>query len=153
VRRLYPAYYLLETAAGGGSQLYNWARDLGRGAQEKAKPSAERLPEYGEARLPQVEQALFAERPVYPAVDEIQLAWWLSKTREILTVGRSAHPPAAGQRVARRPGAAAHGRHQAGRSGVRPAFVGRRSGGSAGVGRSADPVPAARPGADPRRPQ
>jgi hypothetical protein len=85
VRRLYPAYYLLETRAGGGSQLYNWARDLVRGAQEKAKPSAERLPEYGEARLPQVEQRLFAERPVYPAVDEIQLAWWLSKTREILT--------------------------------------------------------------------
>jgi hypothetical protein len=28
---------------------------------------------------------LFAERPVYAAVDEIQLAWWLSKTREILT--------------------------------------------------------------------
>jgi hypothetical protein len=85
VRRLYPAYYLLETRGGGGSQLYNWARDIVRGAQEKAKPSAERLPEYGDARLPQVEQRLFAERPVYAAVDEIQLAWWLSKTREILT--------------------------------------------------------------------
>lgn len=85
VRRLYPAYYLLETRAGGGSQLFSWARDLVRGAEERQRPSAERLPEYGDARLPQVEQRLFAERPTYPAIDEIQLAWWLSKTREILT--------------------------------------------------------------------
>ena len=85
VRRLYPAYYLLEGRAGGGSQLYTWARDIVRGAQERTKPNAERLPEYGEARLPQVETRLLAERPVYPAVDQIQLTWWLSKTREILT--------------------------------------------------------------------
>jgi hypothetical protein len=85
-RRLFPAYYLLEQIAGGGSQLFNWADDIVRGAQERPKPSAERLPEYGDARLPQVENRLFAETPSYPAVDEVQLAWWLSKTREILTV-------------------------------------------------------------------
>ncbi len=85
-RRLYPAYYLLESIAGGGSQLFNWAEDIVRGAQERPKPNAERLPEFGSARLPQVENRLFAETPVYPAVDEVQLAWWLSKTREILTV-------------------------------------------------------------------
>jgi hypothetical protein len=86
VRRLTPAYYLLETRAGGGSQLFGWARDLVRAAQERGRPNAARLPEFGDARLPQVEQRLFAERPVYPALDEIQLAWWLAKTREILTV-------------------------------------------------------------------
>ena len=86
VRRLYPGYYMLEARAGGGSQLYNWAEDLVRGAQERSKPNAERLPEYGDARLSQVETRLGAERPVYPKVDEVQLAWWLSKTREILTM-------------------------------------------------------------------
>ena len=86
VRRLHPGFYMLETRAGGGSQLFNWAEDLVRGAQERAKPSAERLPEYGDSRLPQVEQRLFAERPTYPALDEVQLGWWLSKTREVLTV-------------------------------------------------------------------
>ena len=86
MRRLYPGFYMLETRAGGGSQLYNWAEDLVRGAQERTKPNAERLPEYGDARLTQVETRLGAERPVYPKVDEVQLAWWLSKTREILTV-------------------------------------------------------------------
>lgn len=86
LRRLYPAYYMLEARAGGGSQLFNWAEDLVRGTEEKAKPQADRLPEYGDARLPQVENSLFAERPTYPALDEVQLAWWLEKTREILTV-------------------------------------------------------------------
>lgn len=84
-RRLYPSYYMLETIAGGGSQLYNWAEDLVRGAQERPRPTAERLPEFGDARLPQVENRLTAEAPTYPGVDEVQLAWWLSKTREILT--------------------------------------------------------------------
>lgn len=86
VIRLYPGYYMLEARAGGGSQLYNWAEDLVRGAQEKTKPNADRLAEYGDARLPGVESSLFAERPTYPALDEVQLAWWLSKVREILTV-------------------------------------------------------------------
>jgi hypothetical protein len=86
VVRLYPGYYMLEVRAGGGSQLYNWAEDLVRGAQERPKASGERLPEYGEARLPQVESALLAERPTYPQLDEVQLGWWLSKVREILTV-------------------------------------------------------------------
>jgi hypothetical protein len=86
VVRLYPGNYMLEVRAGGGSQLYNWAEDLVRGAQEHPKASSERLPEYGDARLPQVENALLAERPTYPELDEVQLGWWLAKTREILTV-------------------------------------------------------------------
>jgi hypothetical protein len=86
VVRLHPGHYMLEVRAGGGSQLFNWAEDLVRGAQERPKANAERLPEYGDARLPQVESSLLAERPTYPALDEVQLAWWLSKVREILTV-------------------------------------------------------------------
>ncbi|MFC7537891.1 S46 family peptidase [Sphingomonas sp. GCM10030256] len=84
--RLYPGYYMLEVRAGGGSQLYNWAKDLVRGAQERPKANADRLPEYGDARLAQVENGLLAARPTYPELDEVQLAWWLSKVREILTV-------------------------------------------------------------------
>jgi len=86
VRALHPAYYMLEARAGGGSQLFNYARTLVRGAQERAKPSAERLPEYGDARLSTVERQLLAERTIYPELERLQLDWWLSKTREILTV-------------------------------------------------------------------
>ena len=56
-----------------------------RGAQERAKPSDQRLPEFAESRLADVETRLLAERPVYPALDQIQVEWWLSKTREWLT--------------------------------------------------------------------
>jgi Peptidase S46 len=84
-RELYPAYSLLESRVGGGSMLFGWAMTLVRGAQERAKPSDQRLPEFTDSRLSGVETRLFAERPVYPALDELQLEWWLSKTREWLT--------------------------------------------------------------------
>ncbi len=85
-RELYPAYSMLEQQAGGGSQLFSWARTIVRGAQERAKPSAERLAEFGDARLSAVQTGLFAARPVYPALDQVRMEWWLSKTREWLTV-------------------------------------------------------------------
>lgn len=93
LRELYPSMALLEggtgvgtTSVAGGSQLFNWARTLVRGAQERAKPSDQRLPEYADSRLAAVQSGLFAERPVYPALDQVRLEWWLSKTREWLTV-------------------------------------------------------------------
>ena len=92
-RELYPAMALLEGGTGmgttpvaGGSQLFSWARTLVRGAQERAKPSAERLPEYADSRLSSVQSGLFAERPVYPGLEQVRMEWWLSKTREWLTV-------------------------------------------------------------------
>ena len=85
-RRLYPAYSFLEQRAGGGSQLFAWANALVRAAQERAKPADQRLPEYGEARLASVRSRLFAETPTYPALERLRLEWWLSKTREVLTV-------------------------------------------------------------------
>ncbi|MDY6922939.1 MAG: S46 family peptidase [Pseudomonadota bacterium] len=92
-RELYPAVALLEggtgigtTGPGGGSQLFSWARTLVRGAQEREKASAQRLPEYADSRLASVQSGLFAERPVYPSLEQVRLEWWLSKTREWLTV-------------------------------------------------------------------
>jgi hypothetical protein len=85
-RELYPAYAMLEGRAGGGSQLFRWAQTLVRGAQEREKASAERLPEFSDSRLASVQSGLFAERPTYPALEQVYLEWWLSKTREWLTV-------------------------------------------------------------------
>ena len=93
VRELYAPYALLEggtgigtTSVAGGSQLFLWARTLVRGAQERAKPSDQRLPEFADSRLSAARTALFAERPVYPELEQIRMEWWLSKTREWLTV-------------------------------------------------------------------
>lgn len=97
MRETYAAMALLEggTGAGttpvaGGSQLFLWARTIVRGAQEREKPSAERLPEFADSRLSGVQSGLFAERPVYPALDQVRMEWWLSKTREWLTVDNPA---------------------------------------------------------------
>jgi hypothetical protein len=92
-RELYPAMALLEGGAGmgttsvaGGSPLFQWARAIVRGAQERAKPSDQRLSEFSDSRLAGVQSSLFAARPTYPALEQIRLEWWLSKTREWLTV-------------------------------------------------------------------
>jgi hypothetical protein len=93
LRELYAPYALLEGTTGigttpvaGGSQLFLWARAIVRGAQERAKPSDQRLAEFSDSRLSAAQTALFAERPVYPELEQIRLEWWLSKTREWLTV-------------------------------------------------------------------
>ncbi|WP_312218616.1 S46 family peptidase [Brevundimonas sp.] len=92
-RELYPAMALLEggtgmgtTSVAGGSPLFQWARAIVRGAQERAKPSDQRLSEFSDSRLAGVQSSLFAARPTYPALEQIRLEWWLSKTREWLTV-------------------------------------------------------------------
>lgn len=92
-RELYAPMALLEggtgmgtTSVAGGSPLFQWARAIVRGAQERAKPSDQRLPEFADSRLPGVQSGLFAERPTYPELEQIRLEWWLSKTREWLTV-------------------------------------------------------------------
>lgn len=92
-RELYAPMALLEggtgmgtTAVAGGSPLFQWARAIVRGAQERAKPSDQRLPEFADSRLPGVQSSLFAARPTYPELEQIRLEWWLSKTREWLTV-------------------------------------------------------------------
>ncbi len=92
-RELYAPMALLEggtgmgtTAVAGGSSLFSWARAIVRGAQERAKPSDQRLPEFADSRLSGVQSGLFAARPTYPELEQIRLEWWLSKTREWLTV-------------------------------------------------------------------
>jgi hypothetical protein len=84
-RELYPAYLLLDGRTGGTSTLFGWAMTIVRGAQERAKPSDQRLPEYADSRLAGVQARLFADRPVYRGLEQLLVEWWLSKTREWLT--------------------------------------------------------------------
>ncbi|HEY5072448.1 MAG TPA: S46 family peptidase [Caulobacteraceae bacterium] len=78
------AYSLIESRPGSGSMLYEYARDLVRAAQERAKPNAERLPEFGDARLERLEKELLDPKPVYPALERLELEFWLTKVREFL---------------------------------------------------------------------
>lgn len=83
-------YRQIETAAGGASDLFSYARSLVRAAQERTKPNTERLPEYSEARLALVEKRLLDARPVDRQLEALYLRFWLSKTREYLTADHPA---------------------------------------------------------------
>jgi hypothetical protein len=77
-------WHELEAAAGGGSDLYRYARDLVRAAAERVKPTGQRLPEYADSRLPLDEKVLLDAKPVEPVLERLYLEFWLSKTRELL---------------------------------------------------------------------
>jgi hypothetical protein len=84
-RALYLPYGLEERNAAIGSQLFDYARDIVRGAEERQKPNSQRLPEYTDSRLPLVEKSILDAAPVYPELEQVVLEFWLSKLREYLT--------------------------------------------------------------------
>jgi hypothetical protein len=66
------------------SSLFGYARGLLRAAQEREKPSVERLPEYADGELPIREQELLDPHATQPKLERINMEFWLSKTREYL---------------------------------------------------------------------
>ena len=79
-RDLYLPYRQLAQAAGGGSTLFALARSLGRAVQ------AREAGQLTDDRIAQLSASLGAETPIYMDLEEIRLGYWLSKTREYLTV-------------------------------------------------------------------
>jgi hypothetical protein len=84
MRDLYLPYLFVERGP-NGSQLFSYAKSLVRAAAERQKPSAERLPGYGDSQLPLLEKQVLDVAPVYPSLEQQTLEFWLSKTREYLT--------------------------------------------------------------------
>jgi len=80
----FAVWHELEVGAGGGSDLFRYAREIVRGAAERVKPSGVRLPEYADSRLPLVEKLLLDPKPTEPVLEKLYLEFWLSKTRELL---------------------------------------------------------------------
>jgi hypothetical protein len=83
-REIHVPYVWLEGNAGFNSDLFFYARQLVRAADERAKPNAERLREYTEAALPGLRAALAANSPVYPALEQVKLSFSLERMREYL---------------------------------------------------------------------
>ena len=77
-------YSLLENGSAFNSSLFSYARALVRLAAEAAKPNAERLAEYTEARKASLEESLFSAIPLYGDLEKIQLANSLSFMRDEL---------------------------------------------------------------------
>jgi len=85
-RDLYLPYRQLEAAAGQRSSLYSYAKSIVRAAKERAKPVAERRAGYSDADIAALGRRLATETPISNDLEKIYLDFWLSKTREYLTV-------------------------------------------------------------------
>ena len=83
-REILIPYTWLEGGAAFNSELFNYARQLVRAADERAKPNIERLREYTDAGLARLKPALEAATPVYPAFEEVRLSFSLERMREYL---------------------------------------------------------------------
>ena len=83
-QNLYLANRMIERGP-SGSELFSYARSLVRAAQERTKPSAERLPGYADSQLPLMEKEVLDPRPIYPDLEQLTLEFWLSKAREYMT--------------------------------------------------------------------
>jgi hypothetical protein len=78
------AYTFLEGNAGFNSALFRYARALVRGAAERTKPNDERLREFTEGSLAQIEQQLTAPVPIYPELEKLTLSFGFERMREFL---------------------------------------------------------------------
>ena len=67
------------------SRLFGYARDLVRAEQDRRLPSRDRMPRYADSQLAQVEKQVLDAAPVEPALEQLMLEFWLSKSRELLT--------------------------------------------------------------------
>ncbi|HEY0255671.1 MAG TPA: S46 family peptidase, partial [Kofleriaceae bacterium] len=83
---LYGRYFALERwgSRGGIGDIFTNAQRLVRAADERALPDGKRLDEFRDSALPDIEQKLGSTAPVYPAREEVALAFWLGKVRETL---------------------------------------------------------------------
>lgn len=83
-----PPYNLHRVFFEGGLGIYadyfGIARTLVRWAEESQKPNGERLPEFTDARKPQIERQLFSESPIYPGFEQAKLAAGLALMRDKL---------------------------------------------------------------------
>jgi hypothetical protein len=84
----YPTYIrdrrIFEQAAGFNSTLFNFARTLVRLADENAKPNAERLPEYTDARRASLELGLYSPAPIHTDFEKLKLTDSLGFMVELL---------------------------------------------------------------------
>ena len=74
---------LSDNGAAFNSVLFRHARTLVRLADEGAKPNAERLAEYTDARRPALEGSLYSAAPVYEDFERAKLSGSLALLREV----------------------------------------------------------------------
>jgi hypothetical protein len=84
MRTIRVPYRWIELRRGFDGKLFEYARDVVRGAEERAKPSEARLEEFRDSALPQLTQRLFSTAPVHREFEILRLGHGLTKLREKL---------------------------------------------------------------------
>jgi len=82
-RSRYLSFLYFEGRYGFRSDLYQLAKTLVRSEEEYGKPNEKRLPEYADARKPEIEQELSNTAPIYPELEIETLTFSLTKLREV----------------------------------------------------------------------
>lgn len=75
---------IFDQAGGFNTTLFGIARNLVRLAEENAKPNAERLPEFTDARRASLELGLYSPAPIYDEFEKLKLADSLGFMIELL---------------------------------------------------------------------
>lgn len=82
--RILDEYNYMEGSYGFRSELFSFARQLVRAADEAQKPNEQRLREYTTGKLPRLEQQLLSTAPIYDEFEIFTLTFSLTKLREAL---------------------------------------------------------------------
>ncbi len=80
----HPMHYIEEGGWAASSSLGRIVRLLVRGTAERQKANDERLPDYRDSALPQLEQRIFSKAPIFGDVEELNLRYGLTRMRERL---------------------------------------------------------------------
>jgi hypothetical protein len=78
-RPFFYAHQYAEARAGERSLLFAWARDIVRGAAERAKPESERLPRYAPPQLARIDAFVRGARLVRTDWETVNLSVWLTQ--------------------------------------------------------------------------
>ncbi|RPI10688.1 MAG: S46 family peptidase, partial [Acidobacteriales bacterium] len=82
----YKQYWLLESAAIRGSDLFSIARDVVRYAEERNKPNEQRLREFRDSALPELESSMYASIPITDSMEIAVMADYFEFVRKSLGV-------------------------------------------------------------------
>jgi len=83
-REIGKRYWLLERATAFNGLYFRFARFLVRAADERTKPNAERLPQYTEGRIADIEREIKSTGPVYAELERVRMVASLTRMRDML---------------------------------------------------------------------
>lgn len=86
-KEIYKPLFYLDNLGGFRGDLPRYARDIVRAAYEKTLPDNQRIRQFQDAQLPTLEQRLFSTAPVYPELEQVELAESLAEMQAALGAG------------------------------------------------------------------